>query len=66
VFKEYEETDCLISELSGWDDEYEREICDDFCDGYKPCFVRLPYYEVEDIIKWFFETQKDKIEYIED
>lgn len=58
---------CKIPRLSGFESDYpddERFSVKNI--RYKPCTWRLTNDDVIDIVKWFFETQKDKIEYVED
>jgi hypothetical protein len=69
VMREYEGYDCLISNISGYsidcydDRNYED---DNGYDAFKICKCRIEWNDLENIVKWFFETQKGKIEYVED
>lgn len=68
AFYDWEDYECTISELSGFNDsdcrmDVETESGES---EYKPCKFNVPYYDVEDIIKWFFETQQDNIDYSEE
>jgi hypothetical protein len=70
TFFDPETNDCGIANLSGFDNDWDREefdeINDTFYEKIEPCKYNLAYYDVEAILKWFFETQTDKFEYVDE
>ena len=70
VFSISDSGGCTISDSSGFffdDDRIQYdEVNDEFSDYLKPCKYNLAYYDLEDMVNWFFETQKDKILYVDE
>ena len=59
IFQEYEGSDCVIPEESGYESEYDREILDGYT--YKPCTCRLEWEDAKNILMWFLKVQSHEV-----
>jgi len=64
IMRPYEGYECLLDISKYKTDEERGDIWDPEV-VLKPCLYRLTWDDTKLILRWFLETQKDKIEYIE-